>query len=321
MKVLVAGASGVVGRRLVPMLVERGHEVYGTTTRRERFEEIAGAGATPLLMDGLDAASVRQAVAHARLDAIVNEMTALRGAPDFKHFDRWFATTDELRAKGTEHLLAAAAATTTVRRFVAQSYTGWTHAASGGSPATEDEPFDPNPLPQQRGTLQAIERMEQLVLASPIPGICLRYANLYSREGMDESVRLLKKRQFPIVGDGAGEWSWLHAHDAAAATAIALEAGQPGVYNVADDDPATVAVWLPYLARVVGAPAPLRVPAWLGRLLAGDVAAHMMTRVRGVSNAKIRRELGWRPAYSSWRDGFRTIAEPAPEKELAHAVR
>lgn len=318
MKVLVAGASGGVGQYLVPMLVERGHAVYGTTTRPENMEAIASVGATPLLLDGLDAQAVKRTVRKARPEAIINEMTALKGKPDFKHFDRWFAKTNELRTAGTENLLEAAKATGTTTRFIVQSYTGWTSDDSRSGQATEDEPFDADPLPQQRATLDAIKRQEQIVLDAPLDGIVLRYANLYSSDSMAESVAMLKKRQFPIVGSGAGVWSWLHTEDAAAATVAALENANSGVYNVADDDPAPVSTWLPYLAQVVRAPKPLRVPAWLAKFIIGETGVRMMTRVRGVSNAKIKRELGWQPAYPSWREGFKTIAEPRPTKELVN---
>jgi nucleoside-diphosphate-sugar epimerase len=304
MRVLVAGASGVVGKYLVPMLVERGHSVFGTTTRQDKLAAIAGLGATPVLMDGLDAAAVRKAVADTQPEAIINEMTALKGAPDFKHFDRWFAKTNELRTTGTQNLLDAAKEAAVTTTFIAQSYTGWTSDDSRSGAATEDEPFDTHPLPQQSATLEAIKRQEELVLNAPLTGIVLRYANLYSGDALGDSVTMLRKRQFPIVGGGAGVWSWIHARDAAAATVAALESGKSGVYNVADDDPAPVATWLPYLAQVAHTPKPMRVPAFVAKLLIGDTGVRMMTRLRGVSNAKIKRDLGWQPAYASWRDGF-----------------
>lgn len=320
MRVLVAGASGVVGRYLVPMLVEHGHEVFGTATSPEALQRIAEVGASGVVMDALDAAAVRRAVRESRPEAIIHQMTALKGKPDFKHFDRWFARTNELRTTGTENLLAAARESGATTRMVVQSYTGWTNAESGDGPATEDEPLDPAPLTQQRATLEAIARLERSVLEAPIDAVVLRYANLYSRESMQESVRLLRRRQFPIVGSGAAVWSWVHAADAAAAAVLALEAGSDRIYNVADDDPAPVATWLPYLADVVGAPKPMRVPAWLAKPLIGEVGVRMMTRARGVSNARIKRELGWAPSFSSWREGFRTIAADERTAEPAHAV-
>jgi 2-alkyl-3-oxoalkanoate reductase len=325
MKVLVAGATGVVGTYLVPMLVERGHSVVDTTTRQDKLTDIEKMGATPLLMDGLDATAVKQAIAQTQPDAIVNEMTALKGKPDFKHFDKWFAKTNELRTSGTANLLDAAKRTGTVKRCVAQSYTGWTGDDTKGGLATEDEPFDSAPLPVQRPTLDAIKRQEQLVLGAEsagIDGIVLRFANLYEADALAASIKMLKKRQFPIVGGGRGVWSWIHARDAASATVAALEKAKPGIYNVADDEPAAVNVWLPYLADVARTPKPVSVPAFLAKLLIGDAGVRMMTRVRGVSNAKIKRELGWQPAYSSWRDGFSEIGRPHEAQELAHvAVR
>ena len=306
MKVLVVGASGVVGSKLVPDLVERGHEVVGTTRKPDKLDHLRALGAEPALLDGLDATAVGETVARVAPDAIINQMTALSGTPDFRRFDRWLAQTNELRTRGTDNLLAAARATG-VRRFITQSYTGWTYDDSGSLVKTEDDPLDPDPLPAQRETLAAIATMESNVLNAPLDGIVLRYANLYGPHAVDASLELLRKRRFPIVGSGGGVWSWLHVEDAAAATVAALERGAPGIYNIADDDPAPVREWLPYLAEVIGAPKPMRVPAWLGRLLAGDVAVRMMTRSRGVSNAKAKATLAWRPVWPSWREGFRTL--------------
>ena len=309
MRVLVVGASGVIGSELVPQLVERGHEVVATTRKREKLEDLRALGAEPVLLDGLDATAVGETVARAAPDAIINQMTALAGKPDLRHFDRWFAKTNELRTRGTDNLLAAARATG-VLRFITQSYTGWTNAASGDL-VTEAAPLDPDPLPAQRETVAAIATMESRVLDAGLEGIVLRYVNLYAPRALDETLEFLRKRMFPIIGDGAGVWSWVHAEDAASATVAALERGAPGIYNVADDDPAPVREWLPYLAAVVGAPKPMRVPVWLGRLLAGEAAVRMTTRGAGVSNAKAKAELGWRPTWSSWREGFRTLVPDA----------
>jgi nucleoside-diphosphate-sugar epimerase len=304
MRVFVAGATGAIGTPVVRQLVERGHEVTATTRHPDKLERLRRLGATTVIMDGLDAASVGEAVARAEPEAIIHQMTALAGKPDMRHFDRWFATTNALRTTGTRHLLAAAQAAG-VQRFLAQSYTGWTNARTGGPAATEDEPADSDPAPAQRETLAAIRDLERSVLGAPLTGIVLRYASFYGPGASDALVDMVRKRMLPIVGDGAGMWSWIHVDDAASATVAALERGEGGIYNVADDEPASVAEWLPHLANAVGAKPPWRIPVWLGRLLAGEVVVRSMTQARGASNAKAKRTLGWRPMWPSWRDGFR----------------
>jgi 2-alkyl-3-oxoalkanoate reductase len=311
MHVFVAGAAGAIGRRLVPQLVARGHRVTASTRTPEKAQLLKSLGAEPVVVDGLDGAAVGEAIGRAAPDAIIHQMTALGGKADLRRFDKWFARTNELRTKGTEHLLAAAEATG-VERFVAQSYTGWTNARTGGPVKSEDDPLDPEPARAQAETLAAIRYLEQAVLASPLEGIVLRYGNFYGPGASEELVELARKRQLPVVGGGAGVWSWIHLDDAAAATVAAVERGHRGVYNVVDDEPAPVAEWLPYLAEVVGAKRPLNVPAWLGRLAAGEVAVQWMTDGRGSSNAKAKRELGWQPAWRSWRDGFRHGLDARP---------
>jgi nucleoside-diphosphate-sugar epimerase len=216
-----------------------------------------------------------------------------------------FATTNRLRTEGTDHLLAAAAAAGT-RRFIAQSYTGWTNARSGGPVKDEDDPLDPAPPAAQRESLAAIRHLERVVpAAAPMQGIVLRYGSFYGPGASDEFVGLIRKRRVPVIGDGAGVWSFVHIHDAAAATVAALGRGEPGVYNIVDDEPASVAEWLPFLAQAIGAKPPFRLPAWLGRLAAGEVGVSMMTQIRGSSNVKAKQQLGWRPGWPSWRQGFR----------------
>jgi nucleoside-diphosphate-sugar epimerase len=306
MRIFVAGATGVIGRRLVSRLVERGHKVTGMTRTRAKVDEVRASGAEPVVADGLDAAAVGEAVVRAAPEAIVHQMTALAGVRDVRHFDREFALTNELRTAGTDHLLAAAAATG-AGRFVAQSYTNWTNAREGGPVKTEDDALDPHPPAAQRRSLEAIRHLERAVLEAPLVGVVLRYGNLYGLDASEPLLELIRRRRLPIIGRGTGVWSWIQVDDAVAATIAALEVGGRGVYNVVDDDPAPVSAWLPHLARVVGADPPLRVPAWLGRLLAGEVAVSLMTRVRGSSNAKARLELGWRPEWASWRTGFPAV--------------
>jgi 2-alkyl-3-oxoalkanoate reductase len=304
MRVLVAGAAGAIGRRLVPQLVARGHQVTGTTRANRKLEDLRSRGAEAVLMDGLDEGAVSDVVAQAQPDAIVHQMTALAGNPDLRRFDRWFATTNELRIRGTDNLLAAAAAAH-VPRFIAQSYTGWTNAAEGETVKTERDDVEQHPPKAQRESLAAIRYVEERVTAADLDGIVLRYGNFYGPAASEALVRMIRTRRFPLVGDGAGVWSWIHVDDAAAATIAAVERGGRGVYNIVDDDPAPASEWLPYLAEAVGAKPPRTVPAWLARMLAGSVAVRWMTEARGSSNAAAKRELDWQPAWASWRDGFR----------------
>lgn len=301
MRVFVAGGTGVVGRRLVPLLVARGHRVTATTTSAAKLGAVQRLGADGVVMDGLDAASVGEAVAQARPDVIVHQMTAIAGKPDIKHMDRWFAVTNRLRTEGTDHLLAAAAATG-VRHFVAQGYASWNGLREGGWIKTEDDPLDPMTGTSAAPGMAAIRHVEDAVRS--VDGAVLRYGSLYGPGATDDQVELIRKRQFPLVGSGAGYCSWLHLDDAASATALAVEKQARGVFNIVDDEPAPAADWLPHLAQCAGAKRPMRVPVWLARLLAGPVAVAMMTEGRAFSNAKAKRELGWEPAYASWRQGF-----------------
>jgi nucleoside-diphosphate-sugar epimerase len=301
-RVFVAGATGVVGRRLVPQLVARGHQVTATTTSAAKLGLLARWGADGLVMDGLDAVSVGAAVARAQPDAIVHQMTAIGGRkPDMKHLDRWFATTIRLRTEGTDHLLAAAEAIG-VSHVVAQSFGAFNGIREGGWVKTEEDPLDPGPAGARKGA-EALGHLEDVVVGAG--GAALRYGALYGPGATDDQVAMVRKRQFPLVGRGTGYCSWVHLDDAASATVLAVEQKARGVFNVVDDEPAPASEWLPYLAECAGAKPPMRVPRWLARLLAGDVAVTMMTEGRGFSNAKAKRELGWRLRYPSWRQGFR----------------
>ena len=304
MRVFVAGAGGAVGKRLVPMLVARGHQVTGTASRPESAEAIQRLGAEPVVVDGLDAIGIGQAVARAEPDAIIHEMTALSGSPDFRHFDRWFALTNRLRTEGTDNLLAAAKASG-VKRFIAQSFTGWSNSREGSWIKTEDDPLDPHPVNEQTETLAAIKYLERAVLEAPLEGIVVRYGGLYGPGSSETLVEILNRRMFPVIGDGAGVISSTHIDDAAGGTLAALERGGRGIYNIVDDEPAPSREFIPAIAEAVGAKPPLHIPAWLARLFAGEVAVTMMTEGRGSSNAKAKRELGWQPIWPSWRDGFR----------------
>jgi nucleoside-diphosphate-sugar epimerase len=302
MRVFVAGGTGVLGRRLVPQLVARGHQVTATTTSAAKTGLLERLGADAVVMDGLDAVSVGEAVAQAQPDAIVHQMTAIAGKPDIKHMDRWFAITNRLRTEGTDHLLAAAEATG-VSHFVAQSYAGWNGIREGGWVKTEEDPLDLMTGTTAQPGMEAIRHVEDVVVRAG--GAALRYGALYGPGATDDQVELVRKRQFPLVGGGTGYSSWVHLDDAASATVLAVEQKARGVFNIVDDEPAPAAEWLPHLAACAGAKPPMRVPRWLARLLAGDVAVLMMTEGRGFSNAKAKRELGWQLRYPSWRQGFR----------------
>jgi nucleoside-diphosphate-sugar epimerase len=306
MRVFVAGGAGAVGRPLVTQLVARGHQVTATTTDPAKLDLLAKLGAEGDVMNGLDAVSVGEAVAKARPDAIVHEMTGLSAAHagqiDTKHFDRWFAVTNRLRIEGTDHLLAAAEATG-VSHFVAQSYSGWNGIRKGGWVKTEEDPLDPLTETGFRTVAEAIRHVEEVVVKAG--GAVLRHGTLYGPGSMDYQVELLRKRQFPLIGGGSGYSSWVHIDDVASAAVLAVEKKARGVFNIVDDEPAPASEWLPYLAASAGAKPPMGVPKWLARLLAGDVVVTMMTEGRGFSNAKAKRELGWKPRYPSWRQGFK----------------
>jgi nucleoside-diphosphate-sugar epimerase len=310
MKVFVAGATGALGSKLVPRLVAGGHDVVGMTRSERKAGMIQQMGATPAIADGLDAEAVGRAVGEAEPEVIVHELTALSGSLDLRKFEQSFALTNRLRTEGTDHLLAAARAVG-AKRFIAQSYAAWTYERTGGPVKTEDDPLDPDPVPATRTTLDAIRYLEAAVTGAEwIEGLVLRYGGFYgpgtsmSLNPEGEHVEMIRKRKFPLVGESSGIWSLIQIDDAAAATAAAVEGGAPGIYNVVDDQPAAAADWLPGLAEAVGAKRPMRVPRWLGRIMAGEAAVTMMTETRGASNAKAKSELGWAPKYPTWRDGF-----------------
>ena len=315
MKVFVAGATGALGRALVPQLVARGHEVVGMTRSAPKRDLVRGLGARPVVADALDRDAVAQAVASAEPEVIVHELTALSGpmsVRDARHPERFAGAlmTNRLRTEATDHLLAAGRAAG-ARRVVAQSFGAFRFASTGGSVQTEADPLDPDASGATQPGLEAILYLERTVTSIAWgEGLALRYGGFY---GPGTSISLaadaqmaapIRKRRFPIVGDGGGVLSYIHVDDAAAATAVAVERGGPGVYNVVDDEPAPMREWLPALASALDAKPPRRIPRWLARLLAGETATVMATEAKGASNEKAKRELGWKPRYASWRQGF-----------------
>jgi nucleoside-diphosphate-sugar epimerase len=308
MRVFVAGATGAIGKQLVPRLVAAGHEVHGMTRSESKQAMLSELGAVPVVADALDPDQVAEAVGRARPDVIVHQLTSIPATLDLRHFDRDFALTNRLRTEGTDHLLSAGQAVG-VRRFVAQSNGAVPYARTGGPVKTEEDPLDPTPAREMRQTWATIRHLEEAVLGADwTEGIVLRYGAFYgpgtSLAPGAEQVEAVRKRKFPLVGDGGGVWSFIHVGDGADATVGAVEHGSRGVYNVVDDDPAPVAEWLPVLAQMLGAKKPRRVPRFVGRLFAGEAGVVLMTEVRGASNAKAKRELAWRPAHPSWRQGL-----------------
>jgi nucleoside-diphosphate-sugar epimerase len=303
MRVFVAGASGAIGTRLVPQLIERGHEVTGTFRSPGNDARLRTLGAEPVALDLLDANAVRMAVLAAEPDAIVHQATALTNARFTRNLDRTFAETNRLRSEGTDNLLAVAREAGT-SRFVAQSFASMRNAREGGPIKTEEDPLDPTPVKGTRETNAAMRHLEEAVTGAG--GIALRYGGFYGAD-CDGLVEPVRKRQFPIVGEGGGFFSFVHLDDAAAATVLALEHEGAAIYNIVDDEPAPVREWLPVLARTLGAKPPRHFPVWLARLFAGEGAVMMGTSGRGASNAKAKRELGWTPRYPSWRQGFAAV--------------
>jgi nucleoside-diphosphate-sugar epimerase len=311
MKVFVAGATGALGRQLVPMLVEQGHEVTGMTRTPAKQDLIGDLGARPAVADALDPEGVAQAVGEAAPEVVIHELTAIDAASFSRSIDKLFAQTNRLRTEGTDHLLAAAKAAG-AHRFIVQSFAGWPFQRTGGPVKSEDDPLQEHPPKTVAKTLGGIKHLERVVTgAEGIEGVALRYGGFYgpgtsiALNPDGDQVAMLRKRRLPVVGNGAGIWSFVHIHDAASATAAAIDRGGPGVYNVVDDEPAPVSDVLPELAKAVGAKPPRHLPRWVGRLLAGEGMTVMMTEVRGASNEKAKRELGWELRYPSWRLGFR----------------
>jgi nucleoside-diphosphate-sugar epimerase len=313
MRIFVAGATGAVGKRLVPALVTAGHDVVGTTRSAGKADQIREAGAEPVVLDVLDADAVHAAVADATPEVVVHQATSLSAmGTNLRKFDAYFAQTNRLWREGTDHLLAAAR-DAGARRIIVQSYTGWPNARVGGPVKTEDDPLDPDPPKACRQTLAAHRYVGETVAAAEgIEGVVLRYGAFYGPGTTlwtgGAHVEVIRKRRFPIIGAGTGVWSLIHMDDVAAATVASAERGGSGVYNIVDDEPAPVADWLPYLADILGAKPPRHVPVWLGRLVGGDFAVSIMNEIRGSSNAKAKRELGWQPTHASWREGFKAMA-------------
>ncbi len=306
MKIFVAGASGAIGTRLVSQLVARGHEVTASCRSASNAGRLRALGAEAVVLDLLDPPAVRRAVLAAEPEGIAHEATALADASMGRNLDRAFAATNRLRTEGTDALLAAAREAG-VRRFVAQSFAPYRYAPEGGPVKTENDPLDPAPPSKARETYAAMNHLDKAV--TDAGGVALRYGGFYGAAN-DGLIGPVRKRQFPIIGDGSGMMTFVHLDDAAAATVLVLEHDMTGVYNIVDDEPAEVRDWLPVLADALSAKPPRHLPMWLARLVMGD-GLRMMTEARGASNAKAKAELGWTLHYPSWRQGFPAAYAPA----------
>jgi len=308
MKVFVTGGTGALGKFLLPQLLENGHEVVALTRSADKAELIERTGVSTVIADPFDKQQLTAAVRRAEPEVIIHELSALSGVGNFRKFDQEFALTNRFRTEVTDTLLAAAR-TIGTRRFITQSYCGWPYAKTGGPVKTEEDPLDPKPPESFTRTLAAIKSQEDKIRATTfLQGVALRYGNFYGpgtaigKRGV--VVEMVRKRRLPIIGGGGGVWSFIHILDAARATLAAMTRGAPGIYNIVDDEPAKVSTWLPALAAAVGAKPPYKIPHWLGELMVGKAGVMMMTQIRGCSNAKAKRELGWTPVYPSWRVGF-----------------
>jgi nucleoside-diphosphate-sugar epimerase len=316
MRVFVAGATGAIGRRLVPQLVEAGHQVTAITRSKERLGELYDLGAEAVVCDVFDAGRLGSVVAQAEPDAVINELTDLPQSLKPRKLEEYYAANNRVRREGTRNLLSAARGAG-VRRFLVQGAAYW-YAPTNGPVKTEEDPLyleAPAPIGPAVETVKEVE--EAILSADRLEGVVLRYGMFYgpgtwyARDG--DVGRQVSKRRYPMIGDGRGTYSFIHVDDAAAATVAALERARPGVYNVVDDEPASAAEWMPVYAEALGAKRPPRVPAFLARLIAGDALVRWMLELRGASNAKIKRELGWHPQYESWRQGFfEDVAAIAP---------
>lgn len=312
MRVFLAGASGAIGKPLIPVLVKAGHQVIGMTRSPQKRELVESLGAKHVAADALDPQAVMREIQAAQPDVIIHEMTAIPQDLNLRRFDEQFALTNRLRSEGTDSLLAAGLAVGT-RKFIAQSYAGWPYERVGGPIKSEDDPLDTDPPEVFRRSLAAMRHLETRVTGTPgVQGVVLRYGSLYGPgTSSDWMLDQIRKHRLPIVGEGSAVWSFIHVDDAATATLAAVESGAPGIYNIVDDEPVAVSEWLPELARMIGAKPPLHIPAWIAQLAIGDAGVILMTEARGSSNQKARRALDWKPRWTTWRDGFQKEAKTA----------